>query len=139
MSESAAAAWAAALPHPFASTGRAPIRRTQPRPPVTPERRTAPCARTREVTGATTAPNGAVEYHDKASGRRLASSALTSIIAGTHATIVGTGVADGIAVAFRIEIDDLGEPGRNDTFAISWPGYSANGVLNGGNIQIHSS
>ena len=30
-----------------------------------------------------------------------------------------------------------GEPGRNDTFHISWPGYEAFATLSGGNIQIH--
>ena len=45
---------------------------------------------------------------------------------------------NGVPVEFLLEVDDLGEPGRSDTFRISWPGYVAGGVLNGGNIQIHN-
>ncbi len=82
-------------------------------------------------------PKGEVSYQDKSLALQLKSSAITSVvISSTHATILGTGTVSGAVVEFRIEVDDLGEPGRNDTFQISWPGYSAGGVLNGGNIQI---
>ena len=36
-----------------------------------------------------------------------------------------------------IETDDLGEPGKADTFSIEWAGYTNGDVLSGGNIQIH--
>jgi hypothetical protein len=82
-------------------------------------------------------PKGSVSYQDKAAGFDLKSTAITSVvISGTHATVRGTGSVNGTLVDFRLEVDDLGEPGVNDTFQISWPGYSAGGVLNGGNIQL---
>jgi len=39
-----------------------------------------------------------------------------------------------------VDIADNGEPGRDtDTFTLTLStGYSAGGVLNGGNIQLHS-
>lgn len=53
--------------------------------------------------------------------------------------IRGQGLVNGSQqVEFRVEIDDLGEPGRLDTFSISWSGYAAGGTLNGGNVQISS-
>ncbi len=83
-------------------------------------------------------PTGNLTYQDKGAGVTLKATSLESlVVAGTHATIAGTGTVDGVPVAFRVEVDDLGEPGRSDTFAISWSGYAASGTLNGGNIQIH--
>ena len=41
-----------------------------------------------------------------------------------------------LEIDFRVEDDDLGGPGSSDTFLITWTGYSAGGVLGGGNIQI---
>jgi hypothetical protein len=86
------------------------------------------------------APEGHLTYHDKNAGLKLESTAITSVaISGTHAVITGTGHLNSSAVVeWRIEVDDLGEPGRNDTFRISWSAYSAGGVLNGGNVQIHA-
>lgn len=91
-------------------------------------------------TSAMPAPTGNLTYHDKAAGLKLSSTAITSVvITGIHGVITGTGTVNGIDVEWRVEVDDLGEPGRNDTFRISWAGYGAGGLLNGGNIQIHSS
>ena len=40
---------------------------------------------------------------------------------------------------YQIDVADNGEPGRNDTFAISLSnGYTASGTLDGGNIQLHT-
>jgi hypothetical protein len=46
---------------------------------------------------------------------------------------------NGAATTYRIDVDDLAEPGRNrDTFRIQLAtGYAASGTLTGGNIQIH--
>jgi fibro-slime domain-containing protein len=86
------------------------------------------------------AESGHLTYHDKVAGLKLASTAITLVqTTGTHAVLAGTGVVNGVVVTWRVEVDDNGEPGRSDTFRISWPGYSAGGVLNGGNVQIHSS
>jgi hypothetical protein len=39
---------------------------------------------------------------------------------------------------YQVDVADNGEPGRNDTFAISLSnGYNASGTLGGGNIQLH--
>jgi len=84
------------------------------------------------------APKGQVTYHDKTLGLQLKSTTLNFVaISGTHATIAGTGIVNGATVDFRIDADDLGESGSADTFRISWTGYAAGGVLDGGNIQIH--
>jgi hypothetical protein len=81
---------------------------------------------------------GHVTFHDRAAGIELESMEITSVIvSGTRATILGWGSVGGSTVEFRLEVEDLGEPGQNDTFRISWTGYSKGGVLNGGNIQIH--
>jgi hypothetical protein len=87
------------------------------------------------------APRGSVTYHDKVAGVELQSSQLTSVIvySATRAVILGTATVGGRSAEFRLEVEDHGEPGVNDTFRISWPGYEAEGVLNGGNVQIHSS
>ncbi|HEY6017159.1 MAG TPA: post-COAP-1 domain-containing protein, partial [Gaiellaceae bacterium] len=96
-----------------------------------------PFAFTVRYTSAMTSPNGEVVYGAGGAGTRLRSSTITSvIISGTHATIRGTGTVDGTAVDFRIDVDDHGEPGSSDAFTITWPGYTAGGVLNGGNIQV---
>jgi hypothetical protein len=61
------------------------------------------------------------------------------IVVGTHATITGTAVHNGVETTFTIEIDDLGEPGiGRDRFSITTgTGFSRSGVLTAGNIQIH--
>jgi Tol biopolymer transport system component len=60
-------------------------------------------------------------------------------ISGTHASIFGAATLNGAATTYRIDVDDLAEPGRNrDTFRIQLAtGYAASGTLTGGNIQIH--
>ena len=57
---------------------------------------------------------------------------------GTHATIFGTATINGTTTAFRIDVDDHGEPGAGrDTFRIvTSSGYSPGGILKGGNIQV---
>lgn len=67
----------------------------------------------------------------------------------THATFFGRAevtVGQGDAatteeVTYRIDVDDLGEPGKDrDTFKIQTDsGYTASGVLKAGNIQIHGN
>ncbi len=82
-------------------------------------------------------PAGQVTYRDRTTGQAFHSTAITNVtITGTHAVIKGTGEVDGVGVTFQVDVDDLGEPGRSDTFAISWPGYASGGTLNGGNIQV---
>lgn len=56
----------------------------------------------------------------------------------THATFVGTARVNGVDMGYRIDVDDLGEPGAGrDTFRIQTEnGFTAAGVLAGGNVQI---
>jgi hypothetical protein len=84
-------------------------------------------------------PEGHVTYHDRAAGIRLHSTMLTSVrIFGTQAIVRGTGVLNDATVDFEIVVEDLDEPGRQDTFGIRWEGYGVSGVLQGGNVQVQS-
>ena len=57
-----------------------------------------------------------------------------------HAVILGNANVNGKAnIAFVLNVDDLGKGGSSDIFMIqipAWNGYSAGGVLDGGNIRI---
>lgn len=61
------------------------------------------------------------------------------VVTGTHATFSGQATVDGVTTNYRIDVDDLSEPGPgDDTFKIQTDsGYLASGILQGGNIQIH--
>ena len=54
--------------------------------------------------------------------------------------IEGTAEINGASgFTYAVDVADKGEPGRNDTFAISLSnGYKASGTLDGGNIQLHT-
>jgi hypothetical protein len=59
------------------------------------------------------------------------------VISGTHATFFGEATVNGVATNYRIDVDDLAEPGTGDTFKIQTDsGYTASGVLTAGNIQV---
>ena len=60
------------------------------------------------------------------------------VVTPTHATFFGRASVAGAETGYRIDVDDLGEPGLADTFKIQTDnGYTAAGTLQGGNIQIH--
>jgi hypothetical protein len=61
-------------------------------------------------------------------------------VVGTHATVSGDATVNDVPTRYRMDVDDLGEPGiGRDTFKIQTDsGYFAGGVLTGGDIQIHS-
>ncbi len=64
----------------------------------------------------------------------------TALVQGaTHATFFGNATVNGVATTYRIDVDDLGEPGAGrDTFSIqTTTGYTAGGVLTNGNVQVH--
>lgn len=62
----------------------------------------------------------------------------TLVVTGTHATLFGQATVSGTATNYRIDVDDHGEPGTLDTFKFQTDsGYTATGVLAGGNVQIH--
>lgn len=86
-----------------------------------------------------TSATGVVTYQDKLAGVRITSTSITSVvITGTSATIIGRANVNGLAVDLRVEIIDLGEPGSSDSFEIFAGSYASGGILDGGNIQIHS-
>jgi hypothetical protein len=62
----------------------------------------------------------------------------TFSIVGTHATFTGTAEVNGVVEKYRIDVDDLGEPGTGlDSFKVVTDSYGAGGTLSGGNIQVH--
>jgi hypothetical protein len=67
--------------------------------------------------------------------------ATSVLISGTHATIFGNAEVNDMPTTYRIDVDDLAEPGRNqDTFRIrTASGYDVGRVLAQGNIQIHNA
>jgi hypothetical protein len=60
------------------------------------------------------------------------------VITPTHATIFGTATVNGVATNYRIDADDLAEPGAGrDTFTIQTDsGFVAGGTIASGNVQI---
>jgi hypothetical protein len=58
---------------------------------------------------------------------------------GTHVTFLGQARVNGVPTDYRIDVDDLGEPGRDrDLFGIQTSsGFTAAGVLRAGNIQVY--
>ena len=58
---------------------------------------------------------------------------------GTSSQFEGAATVIGQAVTFTIEVQDNGEPGKDDWFSISIPelGYEESGSLAKGNIQVH--
>jgi hypothetical protein len=63
----------------------------------------------------------------------------TLVDSGTHVTFFGEATINGVATNYRIDVDDLAEPGQaRDTFKVQTDsGYVAGGLLTEGNIQIH--
>jgi len=77
---------------------------------------------------------------DRAAGVHIKCLEVSSLVrTGTHATLFGPGTINGTPMIYRIDVEDLGEPGAGrDSFKIlTDSGYAAGGVLTGGNIQIH--
>jgi hypothetical protein len=57
---------------------------------------------------------------------------------GTHATVFGNATVNEEPTTYRIDVDDLGQPGKGkDVFNITTgTGYSAGGVITSGNIHV---
>ena len=66
--------------------------------------------------------------------------AISLVESPTHATFFGNAIVDGIPTSYRIDIDDLGNPGAGrDTFKLqTGTGYTVGGVLARGDVQIHA-
>lgn len=86
--------------------------------------------------------SGNLNYLDRALGLHVRSLDVTSVeCAGSKATIRGTAqTGAGAPQRFRVDLEDRGEPGADDTFSIQlFPsGYIAAGTLRGGNIQVRA-
>ena len=86
---------------------------------------------------------GHLTYIDHGSGLKVKGTGVTAYtITGTNTRRVeGTAEVNGQpGFTYTVDLADNGEPGRNDTFAITLSsGYSAGGPpLEGGNIQLHN-
>lgn len=94
------------------------------------------------------APSGNLRYHDHGADLELKATSITAFaIAGgscgpdSHATLRGQALVDATSDQdFVVEVDDCGEAGSSDGFALRVTGpdvsYSAAGVVIGGNIQV---
>jgi hypothetical protein len=90
-------------------------------------------------------PSGQEEYQDHgpaapANVHSIDVQAVTCSGDGTSASIFGTATIDGAgSFLYRIDVQDLGEPGSSDTYRIRLSsGYDSGvQVIVGGNIQIH--
>jgi hypothetical protein len=89
---------------------------------------------------------GHLTYIDSLAGIELHSLSIDSytIIDAVTREFTGTATIDtlGTTATFTVTVADLGEPGRDDTFAITIVAadqrtYAASGTLIGGNIQLH--
>jgi hypothetical protein len=85
---------------------------------------------------------GHLTYIDHGTGMKVKGTNVTDyIVTGpTSRQIKGTcEINGGGNYTYTVDVNDLGEPGRNDTFNIQLSnGYQAGGNLQGGNIQLHT-
>jgi hypothetical protein len=92
-------------------------------------------------------PSGQEEYQDHGPAvamnvHSINVQAVTCSTDGLSASIFGTATIDGAgSVDYRIDVTDLGEPGRSDTYEIRLSNGYDSGVqtLVGGNVQIHKA
>jgi len=89
-----------------------------------------------------TSPSGNLEYNDHGIGMKVkATSVLSYGGSGNTRTFSGGAEINGQpGFTYTITVQDNGEPGAgHDTFSIQLSnGYSASGILGGGNIEIHA-
>ncbi len=92
-------------------------------------------------------PSGRAQFQDHGpvaamNVHSIAVSAVTCAPDGTAATILGTATVDGAGlVGFQIDVTDLGQPGRSDTYRLALSTGYDTGVqlLRGGNVRIHKA
>jgi hypothetical protein len=85
------------------------------------------------------APTGDLMFGEKGSGKKVTSTSIDGFdVVGTKATFTGRATVNGVpGIRFFVQVEDLGEPGRADTFRIVLQdGYAAGGVLLKGNIEV---
>jgi hypothetical protein len=83
---------------------------------------------------------GHLTFVDRGTKKKVESTSITSFTrAGAKATFTGIARVDGVSgVRFTVDVEDMGEPGKADTFRlVLGDGYTAGGVLLKGNIQVH--
>jgi hypothetical protein len=84
---------------------------------------------------------GHLTYLDHGTGLKAKGTGVTAyaITGPTSRHIEGNAEVNGQSgFTYTVDVNDQGEPGRSDTFAITLSnGYSAGGTLVGGNIQLH--
>lgn len=85
-----------------------------------------------------TQPRGGVAYWDKKARTGLGSMRLTTfVVSGNVVTLRGNGsTPQGTRVGFSVTMSDLSRSGAADTFSIEWPGYSATGSVNKGDVVV---
>jgi hypothetical protein len=83
-------------------------------------------------------PEGHVLYRDPTAGLHFRSTHLTSLeIAGSKGTVRGSGMANGAAAEFTIEVEDAKPGGDPDRLGITLStGYTAAGEVVGGEVEI---
>ena len=85
---------------------------------------------------------GHLAYIDHGGGPKVKGTGVTRyvVIDDTRRRISGTAEIDGQpGFTYDAEVEDAGEPGRSDRFALMLSsGYTASGNLRGGNIQLHT-
>jgi hypothetical protein len=87
-----------------------------------------------------TGPKGQCTFVDPSPTTKIKCASVTALaVAATHATLFGNATINGQPTTYRIDVDDIAEPGRGrDTFRIqTTSGYIAGGTLTAGNIQVH--
>jgi hypothetical protein len=84
---------------------------------------------------------GHLTYIDHGNGMKVKGTGVTGyeVASATTRYIDGTAEINGQGgFTYEVDVTDNGEPGRNDVFTIRLSnGYSASGLLDGGNIQLH--
>lgn len=88
-------------------------------------------------------PEVHLNYIDHATGKHVTAITITAYGVGTAGPtsrhFEGEATVDGTpGFSYSVDVNDLGEPGRQDTFALKLSdGYQSGGTLQGGNIQLH--
>ena len=83
---------------------------------------------------------GHLTYIDHGTNMKVKGTGVTAytVTGPTTRHIEGTADINGRSGSYQVDVSDNGEPGRKDTFSIMLSnGYSASGLLIGGNIQLH--
>jgi len=83
---------------------------------------------------------GHLTYIDHGTNMKVKGTGVTAytVTGPTTRHIEGTADINGRSGSYQVDVSDHGEPGRNDMFSIMLSnGYSASGLLIGGNIQLH--